>query len=195
MTEAPETLRAFIALPLPPGWSEVLAQAVAEMRAAMPAGVRWVGASGMHLTLKFLGDTDASIAPEIVAALRQQLQGARRPRLVLSGLGTFPAGKAPRVIWAGIGGETDLLADWQQRVEAAVGGLGWPRERRPFRPHLTLGRVRDRTAAAQRRAIAGIINDARLPAAPEWRADTVRLYHSALTPQGAIYTSLGEVRI
>lgn len=195
VTEAPETLRAFIALPLPPDWRGALAQAMAEMRVLMPSGVRWVEASGIHLTLKFLGATDASMAPGIMEALGRQLRGAGRPRLVLSGLGTFPGGKEPRVIWAGVGGETGVLGDWQQRVEAAAGGLGWPRERRPFRPHLTLGRVRDGTAAAQRRAMAGVIGEARLPAAAEWEADTVGLYHSALTPRGAIYTSLGEVRI
>ena len=188
-------LRTFIALPLPTEWSEALTEAMDELRRGIPGGVRWVNPSGTHLTLKFLGATDAGMAPRIVSKLRDKLAGANPPTLSLSGLRTFPGRGAPSVIWAGMAGDSDRLDDLFRRAEDTATALGWPGEKRPFRPHLTLGRVREQATAAQRRAIAEAIANVSLPTAPVWHVDTVRLYRSELTPQGAIYSSLGEVKI
>lgn len=190
-----EPLRAFIALPLPPEWTDELARMIAELRRAIPAGVRWVDHSGVHLTLKFLGPTEPGLVPRILDALNDRLGSAAAPGLCLSGLGTFPSGRNPRVIWAGVSGDHDALDALYRCAEAASVSLGWPPENRPFRPHLTLGRVRDRVSARQRRDIADAIAGAAPPAAPHWRPDRVRLYRSVLTPQGAVYSSLGEVKI
>ena len=195
MPDSVETLRTFIALPLPAEWTDAMAAAIDDLRRNISSGVRWVNPSGIHLTLKFLGATDAAVAPRIVEGLSAQLPGVAPPTLALCGLGTFPGRGNPRVIWAGVGGDATALEDLFRRVEDTATGLGWPAERRPFRPHLTLGRVREQATPAQRRAVAEAIAGARLPAASEWRVDTVRLYRSELTPQGAIYSSLGEVKI
>ena len=117
------------------------------------------------------------------------------PRLSLSGLGTFPNARNPRVIWAGVSGDIDALSDLHSRAERVATDLGWAPERRPFRPHLTLGRVRDQASASQKRSIMGAIAAARIAAVAPWQADTVRLYRSDLTSQGAIYSNLGEVEI
>ena len=194
-TSSPATLRTFIALPLPAEWTEVLTEAMDELRDGIPGGVRWVNPSGIHLTLKFLGATDADLAPRIVSQLADKLEGVNPPTLSLSSLGTFPGRSAPRVIWAGVAGDADGLDDLFRRVEDTATALGWPGEHRPFRPHLTLGRVREQATAAQRRTVTDTIAGAALPSVPEWRVDTVRLYRSELTPQGAIYSSLGEVKI
>ena len=195
MPDNPATLRTFIALPLPAEWTEALATTIADLRRTIPAGVRWVNSSGIHLTLKFLGATDAAIAPRIVSELSAQLAGAAPPTLSLSDLGRFPSRGNPRVIWAGVSHDSDGLDDLFRRVESTATALGWPREKRPFRPHLTLGRVREQATAAQRRAIADAIAAVSLTPAPAWPVATVRLYRSQLTPQGAIYSSLGEVKI
>ncbi len=195
MSDDREKLRTFIALPLPINWTEALTEAMDGLRREIHGGVRWVNPSGIHLTLKFLGATEAGMAPRIVSELAVALEGTKGPALSLSRLGTFPAGRNPRVIWAGIDGSTDGLDELFRRVEDTATGLGWPGERRPFRPHLTLGRVREQATAAQRRVIGETIANTSLPVAPVWRVDTVRLYRSELTPQGAIYSSLGEVKI
>ena len=77
MPDNPATLRTFIALPLPAEWTEALATTIADLRRTIPAGVRWVNSSGIHLTLKFLGATDAAIAPRIVSELSGSI-GRRR---------------------------------------------------------------------------------------------------------------------
>ena len=197
----PSTIRAFIALPLPPDWTAALSAAIASLTADLEpapadAAVRWVDPAGVHLTLRFLGDTASGQAPAILDALTEALAGAAPPTLQLCRLGTFPGRSVPpRVIWAGVSGATDGLADLRRRVERAATGLGWPPEARPFRPHLTLGRVRERATPPQRRAVAEAVAGAPPPSAGVWRADTVRLYRSDLTRHGAVYTNLGEVTI
>ena len=195
VTTRSETLRTFIALPLPDEWIGQLAETIAELSRALPYGVRWVSPSGIHLTLKFLGATDSRIVPRVMDAIADNFAEASPPLLSLSVLGTFPGGRNPRVIWAGVSGGAEGLEDLHHRAEQAVSGLGWSEDGRPFRPHLTLGRVRDRVNARQRQAMSDAVARARLPAIRSWRPDTVRLYRSELTPRGALYSSLGEVQI
>jgi len=195
VTTASETLRTFIALPLPDEWIGQLAATIEELSRALPSGIRWVSPEGIHLTLKFLGATDSRIVPRILDAIVENFGDSSPPLLTMSALGTFPAGRNPRVIWAGVSGGTESLEDLHRRAEQAVHHLGWSKDGRPFRPHLTLGRVRDRVNARQRQAISDAVGRARLPAVRSWRPDTVRLYRSVLTPRGAQYSSLGEVQI
>ncbi len=195
MAADPQMLRTFIALPLPDAWVAALEGVIETLRGDAAGGVRWVDPSGTHLTLKFLGATKAELAPRIIAGLEREFEGAKPPVLSLSGLGAFPAGRNPRVLWAGVSGQLDLLGDWHERAERAATGLGWTRENRPFRPHLTIGRVRDRASAAQRRSINEALAATNIPGQADWQARTVQLYRSDLTPNGAIYTNLGEVRI
>ena len=195
MADHGDTLRTFIALPLPAEWIALLEQVIDVLDSAASGGVRWVRPSGIHLTLKFLGATDPALAPRILDGLLEIVGGAASPALSLSGLGTFPNRNNPRVIWAGVSGDMETLADLQQRVETLAVGLGWAAERRPFRPHLTIGRVRDRISQAERRRLAAAISNCTVPRLASWRPGAVRLYKSELTPRGAIYTNLGEVEI
>ena len=195
MTAGAGTIRTFIALPLPTDWTEALGHVIADLGNAMPSGVRWVAPSGIHLTLKFLGPTDPGVTGRIVDALTLNLAESVAPQLSLAGLGTFPAGQNPRVIWAGVSGDPATLDALHERVETAAVGLGWAPDNRPFRPHRTLGRVRDRVSTRQRQAIAETIVRAPMLGASLWQPETVRLYRSELTPRGAIYTSLGDIKI
>ena len=195
MNDLAETWRTFIALPLPADWQCALAAVIEQLSQAVPQGMRWTAPGNIHLTLRFLGDTDAAAVQEIMARLRQSLPGIAAPELSLCGLGTFPAGREARVIWAGLAGNLERLAELRRAAESVVVSLGWPAERRPFRPHLTLGRRRDGASDGARRAVARALAAASIPPASVWRPDVVRLYRSVLTAQGPIYTSLGEVKI
>ena len=186
--------RLFVALDLPAGAKAALAAAERQLQGLLPAGVRWVNPAGIHLTLKFLGATEAGRVDALLAALHDAAAGDQPPfPLHLDGLGVFPNYREPRVIWAGVGGDLDSLAKAQRRVEQAMARLGFPEESRAFRPHLTLGRVRDGVAPAARRQIGEIMTTQAAALSPEyaWQTGEIHLIRSNLTPQGAVYTPLG----
>ncbi|MBN2430481.1 MAG: RNA 2',3'-cyclic phosphodiesterase [Acidobacteria bacterium] len=132
-------MRLFVAVDLPPEIRAGLAELQEKMR-ALGRGVRWGNVAGIHCTLKFLGEMEEEKLSRLVA----RLETASTPRFVLRvhGLGVFPGWRNPRVIWVGVDTEAPHLEILQRRIERAVEPLGFPPETRAFKPHLTLGRVR-----------------------------------------------------
>jgi 2'-5' RNA ligase len=181
-------MRTFIAIPLPQECQSILDQMQQSLR-VYNAGVRWVAIPSIHLTLKFLGEVDPEVVPELIVRLTEDSKSERRFELRLHGLGCFPSAQNPRVIWCGIDGETDSLLRLQHIVESACTKLGFAPEDRPFRPHLTLGRV-------QGRRILQPLMD-KLAAGSDlacgFQADRFHVYKSSLKPQGAVYTVLHSI--
>lgn len=189
---APGTeIRAFIALHISEQARQTLDRTIRELADTAGRQVRWVDPNGIHLTLKFLGNISSSRAGELLEAVEGSCRDHSPFSLVLSGLGMFPNRDRPRVLWAGVGGDLDSLASLQDAVETAMTGAGFQRERRPFRAHLTIGRVRDGATPKQRRAIGDAVSSTTLPPVEPWQIGTVHLVQSTLTPQGAIYADLG----
>jgi 2'-5' RNA ligase len=189
------SVRVFIAVDIPLVAKDILAQTVRQLQMNIPTGVRWVDPGGIHLTLKFLGNVDSSRVNDILAAMKhvaEEFQG-RKFQLALSGLGLFPNTKQPRVLWAGTDGDLDTLRSLQALVDEVVSRLGFSRENRPFRPHLTIGRVREGAPPEARRFIGEVVIKTPLPSVDAWEVDAIHLVRSTLTPDGAIYTSLGCV--
>ena len=200
MTAGRDAVRLFIALDLPPAAKGSLGATAAQLKAVIPSGVRWVDPAGVHLTLKFLGDTDTGLVEPILAAMQPGAgaAGAASFPLQLSGLGVLPNYRKPRSLWAGVGGDLEALGRLQRRVDEAMARLGFPPERRPFRPHLTLGRVQRSVSTTTRREIGetlatqfAILKSNRREPEHAWQAIEMHLIQSRRTPQGAIYTSLG----
>lgn len=180
-------MRAFIAIDLAPEIKERLLALVRDLQAAR-ADVRWVGAGGMHLTLKFLGEVDEARAAKVKEALAAVVSRFRPFPLRLEGTGAFPDERSPRVFWAGCAAGPDLDA-LQQEIERALEAEGFEREARTFTPHLTLGRVKgpgriDRAAAELARH--------REEAFGAMTVGKIVLFESLLRPQGAEYRVLSE---
>lgn len=132
-------MRLFVAVNFPATLRAGLWEATEPLR-AMHLPVRWVAPDGMHLTLKFLGETDEQRLGELGDALDRAVAGVRSMPVTVQGFGAFPNAAHPSVIWAGV--VTDpALELLQHGVEQAFGPLGFPPEGRPFRPHVTLGRL------------------------------------------------------
>ena len=195
MTQPDGTLRVFIALSIPSAAKSVLGKVVQDLMAQVSNGVRWVGLDGMHLTLKFLGNIDSVQVGDIVEAMRQASQNTTPFPMLLSGLGMFPNEKRPRVIWAGLQGDLDSMGKLQARIEDEVSRLGFSREKRPFSPHLTLGRVREKTGSDLRQRISAAVLACSIRSAESWQVESVRLVQSQLTPGGAAYTDLASVSL
>jgi 2'-5' RNA ligase len=144
-------VRLFVAANFPSEVRERLWRAAEPLR-ARDFPVRWVEPSGLHVTLKFLGEVEPSRERELIDAVESSITGARRFSMGLAGFGAFPRPDRPRVIWAGCEAAPPLEL-LQDRLERAMAALGFPVEGRPFRPHVTLGRVRQ---GARPRALEGV---------------------------------------
>jgi RNA 2',3'-cyclic 3'-phosphodiesterase len=194
LTGLDDAIRIFIALDLPQEEKQALADVIRRLQTEIPYGVRWVDPAGIHLTLKFLGNINASLTEDILKAMQcaaQSFQGGNF-HLRLSGLGIFPSERQPRVLWAGIAGDLDSLKSLQEKVDEEICRLGFVREKRPFNPHLTLGRVRDGVSVSVRRQVSAAFAATRLESGNPWKVDRVHFIRSTLTPGGAIYTSLSS---
>lgn len=205
----PEQLRLFVAVTLPPEVRDALAEVIGRLRAANLRGVRTVAPEGVHITLKFLGNVDAGRVPEISEALTSAAHGAMPFRLALRGLGAFPDDRAPRVLWAGVSVDTavsggtdagvsgfpDALGALARRVDDACAGLGFPRERRAFSPHLTIARLRDSASDADRRRAADALAAIGLDDSGDFEVSAFHLIKSTLTPSGARYETIHSVRL
>jgi len=191
-------MRVFIALELP---SAIKAAAAAVQRELMTseADVGWVRTEGMHLTLKFLGEVSDSRLSEIEKALESAVKGLSSGqagtgsmKITVRGIGVFPGPRNPRVIWLGIQPEDDRLLRLQERIDRALAPLGFPPEKRDFRPHLTLGRVKSS------RGLDGLMKAMAVHhhfLAGECTLGELHLIQSELKREGAVYTRLYSVAL
>ncbi len=180
--------RAFISADLPPVPSlERLAQ---DLR-GVGRDLKVVSTEHLHLTLKFLGDTEEGLVPEIVAAMRESSAGVSSFTIRIRGTGAFPSLSRPSVLWVGLeGGEA--LGQIARSLDEHVATLGFERERRPWSPHVTLARVRGPRGLDQVRAILRAHSDEIFA---EARVEEIRLKKSVLQPHGPEYTTVEAVRL
>lgn len=193
MSAAGRSVRAFVAIELPPTVKETLAGVVAELKAAGISGLRPVRPEGVHLTLKFLGDVPADRIGAIGDAAGRAAARHAPFALSLSGAGAFPGGRAPRVLWAGIAGDLERLAALQATVDVHLAELGFARERRAFNPHLTLARLRDSASRDDRARALRVLEAAQPSRSAGFVVDGVALFQSTLGPGGAVYRRLLHV--
>ncbi len=176
------TIRAFIAIDLPADVKAALGDVAAALAAGVPRGaVRWVRPEQIHLTLRFLGDTPIDRLPALAAALDDVAGRQASFALRLTTTGCFPNAHRPRVVWVGLGGEAAALAALVANLNATLDALGLPPEDKPFRAHLTLGRVKD-DRAAQEIDWSAAVPPLNVP------VTAVHLIESQLRPEGPLYT-------
>lgn len=168
--------RLFVAIDLP----EEVKEAVANIRGDLP-GARWVPREQIHLTLRFIGDADETLFQVIRKRLAEVK--ARHFPLALEGIGYFPPGPTPRVLWVGMTASAPLL-DLQQQVEQAVQTAGMIPERRRFSPHITIARLRETPAKTVQ---AFEVQHSRFRT-ESFTVGNFYLYSSVIGNQGAVHT-------
>ena len=188
------TMRLFTAIDLPGPARRHLADVQARMKELWRPGgatrlppVSWTRENNLHVTLKFLGEVPDDRLPEVCEALARAEFPARPLRLHAAALDAFPSRGSIRVLHARVEGDTDALAAVHASVEARCGAIGFPRENRRFRAHVTMGRPRmplRATWEALEQATEG-----RWPG-PVFEAPHFSLVQSRLNPAGSIYTTL-----
>jgi len=187
---APDVIRTFIAVDLPPSVLDTLGGISAQLQEKLPdTPVRWVNNQKMHLTLKFLGD----VSTENVGMVEKTLmaEGAKRSpmELGIGGIGAFPKMRHPRVIWIGVEAPPDLF-DLRRGIEDGVARLGYNYDKYEFTPHLTLGRISRKASAKDVRTVGNVLHDFQVGYIGAVRIEAVHLYRSDLSPEGAKYTCL-----
>lgn len=181
----PTTIRAFISLELP----EAIKQAADRLQERLKtkgSDVSWVKSSGLHLTLKFLGQVPMEMIPEIIKALEPVAAQAHPLRVSVLGVGAFPHLENPKVVWLGLQADEGLM-QLQRGVEEVTNRLGFVPETRPFRPHLTLGRVK---SPKRREALIAALEAEKGWTGGEFELSELCLMKSELQSGGAVHTPL-----
>jgi len=184
-------VRAFVAVQLDEAVRAALGRQIEGLRVPAPH-VAWVSAEKLHLTLKFLGGVAADALPRVTRALEAIGADVSPFDLVLGGLGAFPAATRARVVWAGVTEGREAVGALAERVESALDPLGFPREARPFSPHITLGRARAPRPDLQ---LAEALKHGAALGFGRVRVDTLWLMRSDLSSGGARYSEITAVSL
>jgi 2'-5' RNA ligase len=174
-------VRLFVAVPLPPAAVEEAGALLRDLR-GRDWPVRWVRDDGLHLTLKFFGEVTSDRVESIEELVQRATRGMRPIEMTFQSGGAFPSRQRPRVLRVEIEAAPGLEL-LQDRLETGAAEIGFPPEGRPFRPHLTLGRVREghRLPAGAMDVLESIRHGT------PFLAERVVLFESRLTPEGPAY--------
>jgi 2'-5' RNA ligase len=184
----PESIRTFVAVEFPEKIISWIGSIQENLR-SYGLGIRWVPPGNIHLTLKFLGDIKESDVESVGRAMFASTRRFAPLSITAKGIGAFPSFKRPRVIWIGVCGPIHDLIALQRTLDDNLNAIGFPKEKRPFKGHLTLGRVKDRIDpkillnAVQ--AFSGFESE-------PFVIDKLVLFKSDLKPSGAVYSKLME---
>jgi 2'-5' RNA ligase len=184
-------MRIFVAVAL----NAALREAVAGLRSRLNAAassLRWVPPGNLHLTLKFLGEIAERRVARVTDAVREVAGRARPFSIVLAGMGAFPSPRRPRVVWVGVGQGADELVALARDLDTTLRRMKFPKEARPFRPHLTVARAKQSgpvpDLAGPLGALGGVVVGTQA-------VDALFVMESMLHPSGAIYRPVEEMRL
>jgi 2'-5' RNA ligase len=135
------SLRLFIAIEIPNDIKAQIAEVVQKLR-SIPADVKWEHTDKLHITLKFLGDTNADLLPQINTTLQRCAETAMPFIVSYEALGCFPSKREPKIIWIGVQDRSSLLHNLAGSLDTALTLVGFKREERRFHAHVTIGRVK-----------------------------------------------------
>ena len=186
-----QTIRSFIAIELPAAVIALLDRVQQELK-ALGLKARWVRPQSIHLTLKFLGNIDCAVIDEIGRAMAEAAGEYAPFTLTVGGIGFFPGIRRPRVVWIGLGGATAVLLNLQGNLADRLAAVGFAKEKRSFKAHLTVGRIRQAVnpnildQAIQAYSVIGNL---------KFSADRIILFKSDLKPSGAVYSHLKQVEL
>jgi 2'-5' RNA ligase len=182
-------IRSFLAFELPPDIKRSVLLVSKDLRKS-DLNARWVKVDNIHLTVVFMGD----IREEDIRPIREEIKevclGSGPFDISLKGIGVFPNERRPRVMWLGLDGEIEMISALRDRLQERLGPFGIKREKRPFRPHLTLGRFR--RPGRKGPGLDDIMARYKNLEGPVCRLEELIMFKSDLKPQGAIYTKLGS---
>ncbi|MCJ7615953.1 MAG: RNA 2',3'-cyclic phosphodiesterase [Desulfobacterales bacterium] len=189
--QMPDTIRTFIAFKLPENIILSIRKIQEDIK-SYAFKVRWVNPEKIHLTLKFLGNINDTDIEKVSESIINTVNCHAPISLAVKGAGVFPGIKSPRVIWVGITGEIEKLTSIQKDIEENLEKLGFPREKRPFKGHLTLGRIKGKIDPKK---LLDAMKKFERFESELFIADKVFLFKSDLNSTGSVYTELMGKRL
>ena len=186
-----QTIRSFIAFELPAAVISRLDSVQQELK-ALQLKARWVRPQNIHLTLKFLGNIDPAAVEKIGQAMAEAAGDCAPIALTVDGIGFFPGLRRPRVLWVGLGGATGVLLDLQRNLAERLAAIGFAKDKRSFKAHLTLGRIRQ---AVDPNVLSRAVEDYSDLESLKFTADRIILFKSDLKPSGAVYSHLKQAKL
>jgi len=182
-------IRSFLAFDLPSTWKEKMAH-ISRGEGASSLDVRWVNPQNIHLTLVFLGNIPSERIEDLGLAVEEACKGCAPLSAHLHGMGFFPGKGSPRVLWIGLEGDIERMGGFRDDVQKRLKPFGIRQEKRPYRPHLTLGRFR-KSGRRNRLLDDFLLKNGDL-ASNSVVFDALYLYKSDLRREGPIYTRLAS---
>ncbi len=183
-------MRLFVAIELDPPIRAALAEVQDQLRGACE-GVRWIPAEQLHVTMKFLGEVSDKNVAGVADALRRAARSGPTFSMEVAGSGCFPPRGPARIVWVGMREQTGAMRRCVDAVEQALEPLGFPRERRPFSGHITVGRIREDRSSGRIRGAAEACTFESVTQA----VDSITLMSSVLSPKGPIYSAVVTARL
>ena len=181
--------RAFIAVEIDSPNKQKLSELITLLKKT-DTDVKWVNENQMHLTLKFLGNIEETKAQEVSLALESIAKDFKEFYISLSKLDVFPNINKPRVVWVAIDEGKDTLKLLADKIESRLEKIGFEKEKREFKAHLTLGRVKSLKNISQ---LTEVIQKTDFQSQDKIKINALILFQSTLTPKGAIYAPLAEI--
>ncbi|UCF08789.1 MAG: RNA 2',3'-cyclic phosphodiesterase [Thermoplasmata archaeon] len=154
------------------------------------ASLKLVDLENIHLTLKFLGDTDEGLVENIAEIMKSSIEGVEPFTMELAGTGVFPNPNYMKVIWVGLVNADPLVAV-AKTLDNEISKLGFKREKRGFHPHITVARVK---GPRKKNQLQQILKDYRDEVFGTQRVDCIKLKKSVLSREGPTYSTVEEVK-
>ncbi|MBI5119165.1 RNA 2',3'-cyclic phosphodiesterase [Candidatus Poribacteria bacterium] len=183
------TIRTFVAVTMAGSLHKTLGEVIDKFSSSK-ASVKWVEPHNAHLTLKFLGNVEEARLAEVFAACEKAAKGFKPIDLEVRAVGCFPSMKRPRVVWLGIEKGAEAIRQLQQKVESELERIGFPREDKDFKAHLTIGRVKGQQGVQR---LCGLLEEERNVFIGSMRAEKLSVMKSQPLSTGPVYTEMKAI--
>ncbi len=155
------------------------------------ANLKIVKAEKMHITLKFLGNTEEKLVDSIEKIMKKSVEKIKPFEIEIKSTGVFPNENYIKVIWVGIE-NGEIIAEIAEKIDSTLSKIGFKKEKRKFSPHITIARVK---SGRNKDKILQILNKYKGETLLKMKVESIKLKKSELTPKGPIYTKLREIKI
>jgi 2'-5' RNA ligase len=180
-------IRSFLAFELPVNIKKTVLKVAGEIRDT-DLDVRWVKVENIHLTMVFLGNVTREGIEGIQEEVRNVCSEYGSFDIALKRMGCFPNRRRPRILWLGLEGDIERMSHFRNGLQRALKAFGIKEEKRPFKPHLTLGRFRSSRKMGS--WLEELLSEYAVLESPVETLNQLHLFKSDLKPGGAVYTKL-----